>query len=167
MLCQLSIKNIALIDALTIEFTEGLNVLTGETGAGKSIVIDSMNLALGERADRDLIRAGQERASVEALFDVSMCPAILPLLEENGIETEGGQLIVSRVLTTAGRNIVRINGTLAPLSLLRQITSALVDVHGQHEHQYLMDEGRHLGFLDGFAHKELRNAAERVTALYQ
>ena len=167
MLCQLSIKNIALIDALTIEFTEGLNVLTGETGAGKSIVIDSMNLALGERADRDLIRAGQERASVEALFDVSACPAIVPLLEENGIEAEGGQLIVSRVLTTAGRNIVRINGTLAPLSLLRQITSALVDVHGQHEHQYLMDEGRHLGFLDGFAHKELREAAERVAALYQ
>ena len=74
MLCQLSIKNIALIDNLTIEFTEGMNVLTGETGAGKSIVIDSMNLALGERADRDLIRAGQERASVEALFDITSCP---------------------------------------------------------------------------------------------
>ena len=129
MLCQLSIKNIALIDALTIEFTEGLNVLTGETGAGKSIVIDSMNLALGERADRDLIRAGQERASVEALFDVAGNGAVEQLLEENGIESDGGQLIVSRVLTTAGRNIIRINGSLAPLSLLRQITSALVDVH--------------------------------------
>ena len=74
MLCQLSIQNIALIDALNLEFTEGLNVLTGETGAGKSIVIDAMNLALGERADRDLIRAGQDRAVVEALFDASACP---------------------------------------------------------------------------------------------
>ena len=86
MLCQLSIKNIALIDQLTIEFTEGLNVLTGETGAGKSIVIDAMNLALGERADRDLIRAGQERASVEALFDISGNQAVEDMLEENGIE---------------------------------------------------------------------------------
>ena len=165
MLCQLSIKNIALIDNLTIEFTEGMNVLTGETGAGKSIVIDSMNLALGERADRDLIRAGQERASVEALFDITSCPALFPVLEESGIETDGGQLIVSRVLTTAGRNIVRINGVLTPLSLLRQITSALVDVHGQHEHQYLMDEGRHLGFLDSYAHNEISPAARRVEEL--
>lgn len=167
MLCQLSIKNIALIDNLTIEFTEGMNVLTGETGAGKSIVIDSMNLALGERADRDLIRAGQERASVEALFDITSCPALFPILEESGIETDGGQLIVSRVLTTAGRNIVRINGVLTPLSLLRQITSALVDVHGQHEHQYLMDEGRHLGFLDSYAHNEISPAARRVEELYR
>ena len=167
MLCQLSIKNIALIDELTSEFTEGLNVLTGETGAGKSIVIDSMNLALGERADRDLIRAGQERASVEALFDVTGNAAVEHLLEENGIESDGGQLIVSRVLTTAGRNIIRINGTLTPLSLLRQITSVLVDVHGQHEHQYLMDEGRHLGFLDGFAQHDLGKSAERVQELYQ
>ncbi len=167
MLCQLSIKNIALIDAMTIELTEGLNVLTGETGAGKSIVIDSMNLALGERADRELIRAGQERASVEALFDISGSPAIPPILEENGVETDGSQLIVSRVLTSAGRNIVRINGSLVPLSLLRQITAQLVDVHGQHEHQYLMDEGRHLGFLDGFAHKELAAPREKVRELYQ
>lgn len=167
MLCQLSIKNIALIDQLTIEFTEGLNVLTGETGAGKSIVIDAMNLALGERADRDLIRAGQERASVEALFDISGNQAVEDMLEENGIEKDGGQLIVSRVLTTAGRNIIRINGTLAPLSLLRQITAALVDVHGQHEHQYLMDEGRHLGFLDGFAKKDVCEMAARVQEMYQ
>lgn len=167
MLCQLTIKNIALIDALTIEFTDGLNVLTGETGAGKSIVIDAMNLALGERADRDLIRSGQERASVEALFDVSACPSVAPLLEENGIETEGGQLIVSRVLTLSGRNIVRINGTLVPLSLLKQVTSALVDVHGQHEHQYLMDEGRHLGFLDGFARHEVGEVAAVVAEKFQ
>lgn len=166
MLCQLSIKNIALIDALTIEFTEGLNVLTGETGAGKSIVIDSMNLALGERADRDLIRAGQERASVEALFDISACPSILPIMEENGVDAEGGQLIVSRTLTAAGRNIVRINGTLVPLALLRQITAALVDVHGQHEHQYLMDEGRHLGFLDGFVRAQIGSSVSRVAELF-
>ena len=103
---------------------------------------------------------------MEALFDVAGNGAVEQLLEENGIESDGGQLIVSRVLTTAGRNIIRINGSLAPLSLLRQITSALVDVHGQHEHQYLMDEGRHLGFLDGFARQEIKEKAVRVQELY-
>lgn len=166
MLCQLSIQNIALIDALNLEFTEGLNVLTGETGAGKSIVIDAMNLALGERADRDLIRAGQDRAVVEALFDASACPSLLPLLEENGVEAEGGQLIVSRTITLSGRNIVRLNGSLIPLSLLRQVTNALVDVHGQHEHQSLLDEGRHLKFLDDYAHEEIAAPAQRVRELF-
>ena len=166
MLCQLSIKNIALIENLTIEFGSGFNVLTGETGAGKSIVIDSMNLALGERADRDLIRAGCDRASVEALFDVGDCASVASLLEENGIECEGGQMIVSRVLTSTGRNIVRINGSLIPLSLLKAITSALVDVHGQHEHQYLLDESRHLGFLDDFAMQETSELRDKVDQAY-
>ncbi len=166
MLCQLSIKNIALIDSLTIEFGSGFNVLTGETGAGKSIVIDSMNLALGERADRDLIRAGEERASVEALFDVENCAPVLSLLEENGIECDGGQMIVSRVLTSSGRNIVRINGTLVPLTLLKSVTSALVDVHGQHEHQYLLDESRHLGFLDTYAKHNIDTLKQEVAEAY-
>ena len=166
MLCQLSIRNIALIDRLNLEFTEGLNVLSGETGAGKSIVIDAMNLALGERADRDLIRAGQDRAVVEALFDISAAPSLAPLLEENGVDFEGGQLIVSRTITLAGRNIVRLNGALVPLSLLRGVTSALVDVHGQHEHQSLLDEGRHLKFLDDFAREEIEAPARRVRELF-
>lgn len=167
MLCQLSIKNIALVDNLSIEFTDGLNVLTGETGAGKSIVIDSVNLALGERADRGLIRAGQQRAQIEALFDLSVCEAAKKKLEELGIDTQDDQLVVSREITQTGHNVVRMNGSLTPLSSLKTISSLLVDVHGQHEHQSLMDESRHIGFLDGFARERLEGHLSKCAELYR
>ncbi len=166
MLCQLSIRNIALVEDLTIEFTEGLNVLTGETGAGKSIVIDAMNLALGERADRDLIRAGQEKARVEALFDLSGCDAARRELEEMGVDVSDGQLVVVRDLSLSGRNVVRLNGTLAPLAGLKSVSALLVDVHGQHEHQSLLDEDKHLSFLDDFAAAEIVPLRDAVAQLY-
>ncbi|MDR2515178.1 MAG: DNA repair protein RecN [Christensenellaceae bacterium] len=166
MLFQLKVQNIALIEELVIEFGEGLNVLTGETGAGKSIVIDAMNLALGERADRDLIRSGEQKAQVHALFDISASKKAKALLDENGIPAEDGELVVSRELLLSGRNVVRVNGSLAPLALLKQLSALLVDVHGQHEHQSLMDESRHLAFLDAFAGEALDSARAEVAALY-
>ncbi len=154
MLLELTIRNIALIESLRIEFAQGFNVLTGETGAGKSIVVDSVNLALGGRADRDMIRTGAERGSVEALFDISGNPEALALADALGVDAEGGLVCVSRELSRSGRNLCRIAGTALPLSALKRFTSLLVDVHGQHEHQALLDPRRHVDFLDGFGGPE-------------
>ena len=158
MLLEIDIHNIALIEALSVEFSPGFNVLTGETGAGKSIVVDSLNLALGGRADRELIRAGADRASVRALFDVSGNARAKALLGEMGLECEDGLVTVLRELTASGRNVCRVNGMLVPLAQLKRLTAQLADIHGQHEHQALMDPARHMGFVDAFgdgAHREL------------
>jgi len=157
MLLELTIRNIALIESLRIEFAQGFNVLTGETGAGKSIVVDSVNLALGGRADREMIRTGSEKGSVEALFDISGNVQALQMAEELGVDADGGLVCVSRELSRSGRNICRIAGTALPLSALKAFTALLVDVHGQHEHQALMNPVRHMDFLDAFgddAHKK-------------
>ena len=158
MLLELTIKNIALIESLRIEFVQGFNVLTGETGAGKSIVVDCVNLALGGRAEREIIRSGAERGSVQALFDISKNAAALEMAETLGLDIEDGLACVARELSRSGRNICRISGSVLPLSVLRQFTALLVDVHGQHEHQALMDPARHIDFLDSFgdaAHAQL------------
>ncbi len=162
MLLELTIKNIALIESLRIEFAQGFNVLTGETGAGKSIVVDSVNLALGGRADRELIRTGAEKGGVEALFDISGNPAAMQLAEELGVDADGGLVCVSRELSRSGRNVCRIAGTVLPLSALRQFTALLVDVHGQHEHQALMNPARHMDFLDGFGDMDHREKMQAV-----
>lgn len=161
MLLELTIRNIALIESLRIEFAQGFNVLTGETGAGKSIVVDCVNLALGGRADREMIRTGAERGGVEALFDISQNPQALRMADELGVDADGGVVCVSRELSRGGRNLCRIAGTVLPLSALKQFTALLVDVHGQHEHQALMNPQRHMDFLDAFggaAHAELMAA---------
>ena len=150
MLLELNIRNIALIERLRIEFHPGLNVLTGETGAGKSIVIDSVNLALGGRADRELIRTGADRASVQAVFDVRGNERVAALLDEWGMEAEDGYLTVGRELSAGGRNLCRIGGEVATLSQIRQLTGLLVELHGQHEHQELMSASRHMAILDAF-----------------
>ena len=167
MLLELTIRNIALIESLRIEFARGFNVLTGETGAGKSIVVDSVNLALGGRADRDMIRTGSKKGCVEALFDISGNSEALHLAEELGVDADGGVVCVSRELSRSGRNLCRIAGTVLPLSALKQFTALLVDVHGQHEHQALMDPKRHMDFLDAFgdeAHAERRAAVRAAHA---
>lgn len=165
MLLELTIRNIALIESLRIEFAQGFNVLTGETGAGKSIVVDSVNLALGGRADREMIRTGAEKGSVEALFDISANIEALKMAESLGVDADEGMVCVSRELSRNGRNLCRIAGTVLPLSTLKAFTALLVDVHGQHEHQALMNPARHMDFLDAFgdeAHQrkmqEVRNA---------
>lgn len=148
MLVSLTIRNIALMDAMQVEFSTGLHVLTGETGAGKSIIVDAISLLLGGRAQKELIRTGCDKARVEGVFDLSDCPAAQAFLQSQELEEEGNELILAREITAQGRSNCRVNGCLLPLSQYQQLTGLLMDIHGQHEHQSLMDEKRHLGFLD-------------------
>lgn len=166
MLMELNIRNIALIERLRVEFSPGLNVMTGETGAGKSIVIDSVNLALGGRADRELIRSGADKAAVQAVFDVRGNERVSALLDSWGYEAEDGYLTVSRELSVSGRNLCRIGASVATLAQLKQITGILVELHGQHEHQELMSSSRHLSILDAFGDGEHRERMKRVQMLY-
>lgn len=152
MLEQLLIKNIAVIDNLETELYGGMSVLTGETGAGKSIIIDSINMILGSRASKELIRHGKDRAEVQAVF--SMPSGVAAILTENGIDTDGGEVIMSRRITADGKSIARVNGTIVTLSFLRDIAGMLVNIHGQHDNQALLDPSRHIGFLDAYAHTE-------------
>ena len=166
MLIELSIRNVALIEALTLEFGKGFNVLTGETGAGKSIVVDSLSMALGGRADRDLIRTGTDRAVVQAVFDISGNARAIALARELGAEADEGLVAVSRELRANGRNICRVSGIVVPLATLKQLTSLLVDIHGQHEHQALIHPARHRDFLDAFGDADHRALLENVAALH-
>ena len=167
MLIELTIDHLALIDNLTLEFGPGFNVMTGETGAGKSIVVDAVNLVLGERADRELIQIGASRGRVEALFDVADNPAVVALLHTMEFEAEENQVSISRELTAAGRNICRLCGQIVPLSILRRVSALLLDIHGQHEHQSLMDEKQHLAYLDEFAGDALQADKRCVQDAYR
>jgi DNA repair protein RecN (Recombination protein N) len=152
MLTTLRIKNLALVADLTLELRPGYNVITGETGAGKSILIGALNLLLGERADRTLIRSGEESCSVEAAFDVSQLRAPLrSFLDDNGLEPcEDSQLVVKRVFTAAGSNRQFVNGSPTTLNILAALGEWLVDIHGPHDHQSLLHPARQLDILDAF-----------------
>ena len=154
MLCQLSIENIALIDKLELELKNGLNILSGETGAGKSIIIDSLNFVLGERADKSLIRFGTDKASVEAVFEDYLTPSIKDCLDDLGIEAED-VLILRRKMSADGKNECRINGRISTLSALKSLTELLVDIHGQHEHQSLLKSTNHIKLLDKLGEKKI------------
>lgn len=167
MLVSMTVRNIALIEYLEIQFYKGMHVLSGETGAGKSIIVDSINLILGERADRGLIRSGCEKASVEAWLDVSDCPAVLELLKEQELEAEGGLMSIQREISTGGRNLCRVCGVIVPLSYLRALTAHLIDIHGQHEHQSLLDSKNHMAFLDAFGDADFQKQLQAVSAAYQ
>ncbi|UFS70543.1 DNA repair protein RecN [Geomonas sp. RF6] len=150
MLRELNIRNLAIIEQLHVEFHGGLNILTGETGAGKSIIIDAVNLILGGRASSDLIRSGSDEASVEALFDLSERPDLLSRVAELGIDCDS-ELLVRRVVSRGGKNRVFIGGGLGTTSMLSELSRALINISGQHESQTLMKSDRHLHLLDGFA----------------
>ena len=152
MICKLYIQNIALIREHSIEFKEGLNVLSGETGAGKSIIIDSLNFVLGDRADKSLIRHGQKNAVVEAVFDDKNNINVLNVLQEYGIPHEE-VLIVRRTMSENGRSDCRVNGHSVTLAQLRKLVACLVDIHSQHENQALLNEANHLGILDSYGKK--------------
>ena len=152
MLTDLRIKNLALVDDLTIQFGPGYNAVTGETGAGKSIVIGALGLVLGERADRTLLRDGSEQCSVEAIIDVSSLDDEFHLhLQENGVEPcEEGQLLLKRTFTSAGSNRQFINGSPTSLTVLSSVGEWLVDIHGPHDHQSLLKSVRQLEILDAY-----------------
>ena len=150
MLSLLHIENIAVIECSDISFDRGFNVLTGETGAGKSIVIDAISAILGERAYRDMIRTGASKASVRAVFtDVPQ----LSWFEENGVEYDP-ETVIQREIHLDGKNVCRVNGTLVTVSILRKLGIQLINIHGQHDSASLLDEANHLGFLDSFAKNE-------------
>lgn len=166
MLIEMSIRNIALIERLTIPFEAGLNVLTGETGAGKSIVVDSVKLALGGRADKTLIRNGEEKASVRAVFDIRNNEAAKAFLDSLGADYEDGLVVVQRELSRSGRNLQRIAGLTVPLASLKQFTILMMDLHGQHEHQFLMNPGMPLDFLDGYGKEPHAQLLQTVSEKY-
>lgn len=163
MLVGLKIENIAVIESAELEFDRGLNVMTGETGAGKSIVIDSINAVLGERTSRELIRTGADSARVYASFD-DINEATERLLDEMGIEKMPDKtLVLSRSLSASGKNVCRINGCPATVSALKEIGAGLLNIHGQHDNQALLSPDKHCGFIDSLAENaELRGEYRQV-----
>ncbi|MCG2728674.1 MAG: AAA family ATPase, partial [Acetobacterium sp.] len=137
MLRNLVVNDYALIDHLSVDFSPGLNVITGETGAGKSIVIDALTLVLGNRGNKTNIRQGKSKMTVQGLFDISEQTSLIEKCSEYGIPMEDGQLILIREMDDRGRNICRANGLIITVAQLKTIGDALIDIHGQHEHQSL------------------------------
>lgn len=152
MLNHLSIKNVAVIDKLGVDFHNGVSVLTGETGAGKSIIIDSINMILGDRANKELVRYGTEKAVVQAVFDTNK--DVLDILEENDIDVEDDEIIITRQLTGEGKSTARINGTVVTLNVLRDVADKLINIHGQHDSQALLMPVKHVSFLDAYAEND-------------
>ena len=165
MLESLKVKNVALIDESEVTFGEGLNILTGETGAGKSILIDSINLALGAKADSSLIRQGAEYAYVELCFQVNNASVIQKLKELEVFPDEEGRVLLQRRIMT-GKSSCRLNGESATGKLLQQVAAVLIDVHGQHEHQSLLNEKKHLEVLDAFCGDKLQAVKQELGAAY-
>ena len=151
MLRELTIRNLAVLEEAKVAFAAGLNVLTGETGAGKSIVIDALLLVRGARVQADLIRTGAETASVEAVFEVPPAGPVAAVLDEAGHAPADGQLVIKRELSRSGRHRVFVNDSAATAGLLERLGDVLVEIHGQHEHQRLMEPARQLDLLDRFA----------------
>lgn len=171
MLRELYIEDFAIIDRLELSFSGGLNVLTGETGTGKSIIIDAVQLLLGGRAGAGMVRAGARRAVITGLFDLSASPWCLEELEALGIEASDGQVQLGREITAEGRSTARINGRPVTVGQLRAAAAPLLDIHGQHEHQRLLSPRSHRAFLDDFIETDLGAEAvdtwEKFQAVYR
>lgn len=177
MLIELRIQNYAVIDRLALRLGPGLNVLSGETGAGKSIIVGALSLLLGERASAEVVRAGGEKAVVEGVFEIADRPELLALLDEQGIEPEDGLLILRREVALEGRNRAWINGSPATAGVLGEVGRQLVDMHGQHEHQTLLRGDEQRAILDAYAgtapllgevgeaHERLRRAEHQLAEL--
>lgn len=170
MLISLQIEQIAVIEKIVLELPAGFLVLSGETGAGKSIIIDSINMVLGGRASKDLIRTGADKAKVQALFSLSA--ELCLQLEERGIFCEDGQVLISRELYRDGRSVCRINGELSTAGTVKGIAPFLLNIHGQHDNQMLLQSAKHIDLVDEFAHNEKERTAccrawEQVHALEQ
>ncbi|MFJ7735509.1 DNA repair protein RecN [Lysinibacillus sp. NPDC097287] len=168
MLRELSIRNFAIIEDLTVSFSDGLTVLTGETGAGKSIIIDAVHLLAGGRGNSEFIRHGAKKAEIGGLFQISSDEhPIYKKLDEAGIEVEEDTIILRRDLNDSGKSVCRVNGKLVPLSVLRDIGSSLIDIHGQHENQELMDEKQHINLLNQYAAEQLAPIQEKYSENFE
>lgn len=164
MLSKITIKNVALIECAEIEFHQGLNVLSGETGAGKSVILDSLNFVLGAKADKTMIRHGEKECFVKAEFFVPEDGKAVEILREMDVETDG-EIIVSRKLTIDGKNSLKVNGSTVTAAMLRRVTDLLVDVHGQSEHFFLLKESHQLKVLDEGVGAPLSAEKEKLSAL--
>ncbi len=150
MLLGLNLRNFTVIDEIAVSFGPGLNIITGETGAGKSVIVDAVNVILGDKASPEYIKTGKEEAHLEALFDVSDKPALMSRLESLGFDTAGGELLVKRILYRKGRSRAFINGGIATLPVLEQASEGIIDIFSQHEHQSLLRAENHVRVLDEY-----------------
>ncbi|WLD91982.1 DNA repair protein RecN [Alkalihalobacillus sp. AL-G] len=167
MLAELSIRNFAIIDEITVPFEEGLTVLTGETGAGKSIIIDAIGLLIGGRGSSEFVRHGTDRAEIEGLFHIQPNHPSVRKCQELGIELSDEMVVLKRDMTGSGKSICRVNGKLVTLAILREIGQSLIDIHGQHEHQFLLQSDKHLSMLDQFNSKALSRSLAEYKHLYE
>lgn len=165
MLQYLHVKNLALIDEIEVEFGRGLNILTGETGAGKSIILGSVNLALGGRYTKDILRQGARYGLVELTFSVENERQIRKL-KELDIYPEDGFITLQRRLME-GRSVSKINGETVQMATLKAVSSILIDIHGQHEHQSLLYKKNHLAIVDAFAGEETKRQKEKVVEIWR
>ena len=156
MLLQLTIQDFAIVEYASFAPGKGLNILTGETGAGKSLIIDAIGALLGHRIGRDYVRKDAEKAVIEAVFDEISASVPSEVLDEYGIEAEEDSLILLREINKDGRSLVRVNGRTMPVSVLKSIGSYLVDIHGQHDQQTIFDPSKHLGILDSYLGDEIK-----------
>jgi DNA repair protein RecN (Recombination protein N) len=167
MLLELTIRNFAIIKSVTISFQRGLNILTGETGAGKSIIIDALGLLLGQRGSVDFVRYGEKRAEVEGLFELPQGHPALKICEGFGVQVDqDGMLVVKRDISLQGKSIIRINGQLVTLAMLRELGPWLVTVHGQHDAHDLLHADKHIAWLDAYGEPQLAAAKKEYAALY-
>lgn len=170
MIQGLSIRNLAVAETVDVTFEKGLNVLTGETGAGKSIVVDAISLALGARGSADFVRHGEKKAEITALFELPAEHPVWGVLSQLGLmEDRGrdGSILIKRDISHTGKSTCRLNGQLITLSMLKQIGETLVDIHGQHDHQSLLREDEHLDWLDAYAREALAEVKEQYKYLYR
>ena len=157
MLVELDIKNFAIIKALKVRFQEHMTVLIGETGAGKSIIIDAVSLLMGGRSQKEMVRSGEKKAVITGLFEIdNQAAKITELCEQYGLPISDGQLVISRELAVKGRNVVRINGQLTTINVLRELGYYLVDIHGQNDQQILMDQDRQIDLVDNYAPEQFK-----------
>ncbi|MCT7885589.1 MAG: AAA family ATPase, partial [Lactobacillus iners] len=167
MLVELDIQNFAVIKSLKVSFKENMTVLIGETGAGKSIIIDALSLLLGSRAQIDMIRSGESKAIITGLFSVDDTNKVLiDMCIEAGIPLDDNQLVICRELSIKGRSIVRINGQITTINVLKNLSQYLVDIHGQRDMQILMDQDLHINLLDNYANNDFKDSLCQYQKIY-
>lgn len=167
MLLELNIKNFAIIDDMNITFTKGLNILTGETGSGKSIIIEALGIILGGRGNKNLIKEGEEKAILQALFTIEKNEKVKKILKKYSIEVEDGLLLFTRDISENHPSISRINGTTVTLNVLREISSSLIDIFAQQEHQSLLDINNHIRIIDNFGDENFNDIKKKIEEKYK